>query len=254
MKSGIFLILFSYLSTISLSAQVINVESLRIRTDTTGWFGEVLLGGQLKNSETKVISANFKSVLEYKAKKSLFLFTGNYNFLAGNKEKLTDDFIAHLRYNYKLNPWIRWELFTQIQQNEILKIQERWLTGTGPRLKLADRDKFRAYLGILAMYEIERETNDANSGLIYRDWRNSDYFSFTVDLSETLELISTTYYQPLFSDLNDYRVLTNNELNVKAGKRFSVSLSYIMLYDSRPVSGIVNADTSLSMGLKFVFK
>lgn len=254
MKSRFIFIFFSYLCTISLSAQVINVESLRIRTDTTGWFGEVLLGGQLKNSETKVISANFKSVLEYKAKKSLFLFTGNYNFLAGNKKKLTDDFIAHLRYNYKLNSWIRWELFAQIQQNEILKIQERWLTGTGPRLKLTDREKFRAYLGILAMFELERESNDANSGSNHRDWRNSDYFSFTIDLSETLDLISTTYYQPLFSDMSDYRVLTNSELNVKAGKRFSVSISYILLYDSKPVSGIVYTDTSLSMGLKFVFK
>ena len=248
------LIFLTNICAVYLSAQVINIESLRIRTDTTGWFGEVILGGQLKNSETKVISANFNSVVEYKGKKSLILLAGNYNFLAGDGKKLTDDFIIHLRYNYKFNHLIRFELFTQFQQNEILMIQERWLNGTGLRFKLADIENFRAYLGFLGMFEVEKEAAEPNPGLIRSDWRNSDYFSFTIGMSEHLELISTTYYQPLFSDFNDFRILTNNELNVKAGKRLSLILRYNLLYDSKPVSEVVNSVSSLSMAMKFVFK
>lgn len=69
---------------------------------------------------------------------------------------MTDDFIIHLRYNYKFNHLIRFELFTQFQQNEILMIQERWLNGTGLRFKLADIENFRAYLGFLGMFEVEK--------------------------------------------------------------------------------------------------
>jgi len=61
------------------SAQLLNVESMRIRTDTTGWFGEVGLSGSYIESESTVLQADARGLIEYKGKKSLILLLENYN-------------------------------------------------------------------------------------------------------------------------------------------------------------------------------
>jgi len=93
------------------SAQLLNVESMRIRTDTTGWFGEVGLSGSYIESESTVLQADARGLIEYKGKKSLILLLGNYNLLTGDGKSLVDNYMLHLRYNYKITKWLRWEVF-----------------------------------------------------------------------------------------------------------------------------------------------
>jgi len=231
-------------------AQILNVESLRIRSDTTGWFGEAGLGGNYIRSETKVVQADARAFVEYKALKDLIILTGNYNLLIGDDQKLVDEYLAHLRYNRKLNTWLRWEAFCQYQQNEVLLIGQRILAGTGPRFKLFDEKTFRSYLGLLVMYEHEEEKGE--QALIHNDLRGSGYLSFNVALGNDLELISTTYYQPRLSGWRDYRVLHQNSLNLKAGKHFIFTVNYFLLHDSRPVAEIIRTNSKLALG--FIFK
>ena len=114
--------------------QIVNMESERYHTDTTGWAGT--LGGDfaLTNYGQKVYSINANAHLQYKTKKSLYLFLGGYGFLKGDNLSFVDYSFLHLRYNYKLTKILRWEAFTQLQQNAITKIQFRYLIGTGPDL------------------------------------------------------------------------------------------------------------------------
>lgn len=232
-------------------AQLLNVESLRIKTDTTGWFGEVGLNAAYISSENKVIQAEGKGLVELKRKRDLFLLLANYNILKGDGEDLVDEYLIHLRYNIKLNNWIRWELFGQFQQNEILNIEQRILAGTGPRFKIADNKNLRLYLGTLAMREFEQESGAER--LFHDDYRLSCYLSFNVQLEKVIEFISTTYWQPRISGFYDYRMLNQNSLQVKAGKHFVFSLNYQYIFDSRPAIGIINHTSRMSTGLGYKF-
>lgn len=245
------LILLSIFITTGSQAQLLNVESLRIRTDTTGWFGEVGLSGAYIKSESTVMQADARGLVEYKGKKSLILLLGNYNILTGDGEDLIDDYMLHLRYNYKITKWLRWELFGQYQQNEILSINQRILIGTGPRFKLADFKRARLYLGTLIMREFERESNPEHT--MHDDYRFSTYLSFNVIPAENIEIVSTTYYQPQTSYFQDYRLLTQNSLNVKAGKHFIFSMNFVYAYDSRPAIDILNRTSKFSTGLGYKF-
>ncbi len=233
------------------SGQLLNVESMRIRTDTTGWFGEVGLNGAYVQSATTVVQAEARGIIEYKGKKDLILLLGNYSILTGDGADLIDEYMLHLRYNYKFNKWLRWEVFGQLQQNEILNIHERILVGTGPRYKIADNKIMRLYLGTMIMREFERESDPEHT--THDDYRISSYLTFNITPAENLEIVSTTYYQPKTSDFTDYRLLNQNSLNVKAGKHFVFSINFQFMYDAAPAHGIQNRTSKVSTGLGYKF-
>ncbi len=115
---------------------------------------------------------------------------------------MNNNLFYHLRYNYKINKWLRWEAFTQLQQNNLRGIKLRWLRGTGPRFNLAGSKKLSLYRGTAAMFEYEKEQTDPV--IYHRDFRSSNYVSLTYKPSEYAEFIETVFYQPLFSNLDDY--------------------------------------------------
>ncbi|MBC7875244.1 MAG: DUF481 domain-containing protein, partial [Ferruginibacter sp.] len=139
---------------------------------------------------------------------------------------------SHLRYNRKINEWLRWELFGQFQNNSITQIDSRILFGTGPRFKLVKTDFFRLYAATVFMYEREKEKT--TPVVKHADLRSSSYFSFTWIPRENLELISTTFFQPLFNKFSDYRILNQITFKVKATKHFSLSVKWHYLHDRFP--------------------
>src|SRR5690606_2516573 len=137
------------LLTYPLCAQIVNVESLRIQTDTLGFAGS--LGGDftLAKDVDQIFSANAFATVQYKAKKDMYLILGNYSFLKGADKKLLNSLFTHFRYDRKITTFFRMEAFTQVQFNKITKIDNRFLIGAGPRFKFPTSDKWKVYLGIL---------------------------------------------------------------------------------------------------------
>ena len=232
-------------------AQIINVENARMQSDTTGWMGNVgALVSMTKNTE-EVFLVQFNAHVQYKTKKDLFLILGNYGFLSGSSQNLINNSFPHLRYNRKLNLVLRLEFFTQVLQNPITKIDYRFLTGAGPRFKLADNSKFRLYAASLVMHEYERELDVEKT--IHNDLRSSSYVSFSFLPNDNVELINTFFYQPLFTYLNDYRILDQFKFSAKAGKRLSLAVNLNYLYDNKPVIGVPKINYTISTGIEYNF-
>lgn len=247
----IFSSVFLVLLVARAGAQIVNVESSRIQTDTTGWAGS--FGGNInvaKNVE-KVFSAGGFAHLQYKNSKNLYLFLGDYSFLKGSGKKYTDNTFFHLRYNRKFSNLLRWEVFTQLQTNKITKISSRFLTGTGPRLKLSGSGKLNVYLGVLAMYEYEREL--ITPPVTHHDVRNSSYLSFTLRPTPTLEIVSTTFYQPRVDRWSDFRILNQESANLSITQRLSATINWNYLYDRFPVKGVPRSNYTFSTGFKYAF-
>jgi Protein of unknown function, DUF481 len=232
-------------------AQIVNVESQRIQSDTIGWFGSAGTSFLFEKNATQVINIGANAHAEYKSLKSLYLFLVNYNFLKGDGQTLNNNLFYHLRYNYKLNKWLRWEVFTQLQQNSVTGIKLRLLTGSGPRFKLSGSKHLALYTGTAAMYEYEKE--ETVPTVYHRDLRSSSYFTCTYNPSKNAELITTVFYQPLFRDFGDYRILNEISLKFKFVKHFSFTTSWSYLFDSRPAATTPKLNYSISNGISYDF-
>ena len=247
--SGIFIVFL--FTSLSLNAQVINIENARLQTDTTGWKGEVAGSFALVNNGVKLWLAGADAHLQYKTEKDLWLALVHYGLQKSAEENFSDQALAHLRYNRKMGKAVRWEVFTQLQNNLVNNIKSRFLAGTGPRVKVAGNAIIRLYAATAVMYEHEEESGSPKT--IHRDARSSSYLSFTLTPAPNTELSATTYYQPLLNQFSDHRILTQARLKIKTGKYFSVQMRWYYLFDSAPAGNSPKETYTFSTGLAYEF-
>ncbi len=248
-KLSVFTILL--FSSEKAASQILNAESLRKVTDTSGYSGSASLDFQLKRNVNNFFTISSNTHLQYKMKKHLILFKNDVDFQKIEGEKLSNSFISHLRYNYKLSSLIAWEAFLQGQYNKVNLINFRGLAGTGPRFKLSQLENYRFYLGSLVMYEYEEVLDNITP--IQRDIRASIYFSFSFYPTQHISIVSTTYYQPKLNQFKDYRISSQSSLLVGLFKNFSLKTSYTFTYDAFPAVGIPNSQYDFTTGVAYTF-
>lgn len=241
------ILLISYVG----QSQILNAESLRKVTDTSGFSGAASLDFALKRNVNDFFTLGSNIHIQYKKTNHLVLFKNDLNFQKIEGEKLENSYIAHLRYNYRFHPHISWEVFVQGQYNKVNLIDFRGLLGTGPRFKLTNSENYKFYLGAAAMYEHEKVADGVTP--LQRKFRGSSYFSFSMYPSEHISIISTTYYQPLFSSFSDYRISSQSSLLVGLFTNFSVKLSHTFVYDAFPAIGIPNSQYEFTTGVAYTF-
>lgn len=232
-------------------AQVVNIENARMQSDTTGWMGSAGAGFSLDKSTTTIYNLTMQAHLQYKTKKDLWLFLGDNVFLKGGNQKLISNSFAHIRYNRKLNAFLRLEVFTQWQSNLVTQIRSRFLAGAGPRFKLFGSKKISLYAASLLMYEHEKE--NTKPVIVHHDLRSSSYLSLTYLPSPLVELNSTLFYQPLVNNINDSRIFHQVSCTVKASKRFGMYIKWNYLHDRRPAGTAPGTTYNFLSGFNFQF-
>lgn len=237
-----------------LFSQVTNVEGRRVKTDTTGWYGELNTGFKLVREVGNVFSSNTSARVQYKTENNLYLALGEYNWSGARGETFTNNAYLHLRYNRNLvKKWLKWEVFSQVQFNEITRINLRLLNGTGPRFKMMEKDWASMYLGSLYMFEYTKELNHDDRVLYLKEHRWSNYFSFSLFPVENISVISTTYYQPKINHFKDYRVSNASEFRAKVTKRLVLSMIYKFNFDTHPADDISRVTHSFENKIGIVF-
>ena len=249
-KKGVLCLFFLTLMAASAKGQIVNVENSRIQSDTTGWLGTAGTTFTFTKNVQEILDINATVHLQYNNPKNLYLLLANYKLLRGRNETLSNNMFYHLRYNRRLNKWLRWEAFTQWQQNTVTNIELRALVGTGPRFKVHESSRFKLYLASLAMYEHEKELAPPRT---YNDMRSGNYVSFTYQPNSIFSATTTTFYQPLYRDIADYRILNQLTLTVKATRHFSITTNWTYLFDSHPAAGTPKVNYSISNGFQYVF-
>lgn len=248
MKKMVLLLIFFPCMGIS---QIINVESLRRVTDTTGWHGTTSLDFSLTRNTNDLFRFGNHTHIQYKIPRQLFLLVGNVTFERSAGQNFVNQGSVHFRHNYKITDRFVWEAFTQAQYNSVAKINFRGLIGTGPRYKIIGHEKHRLYLGTILMYEYEEIDNVPM--LINRDFRGSFYTSFSIYPTERITLVSTSYYQPLIKNWSDHRFATENSLVIEIVKKLSLKTTYTLTFDSHPADEVNSTFYNLSTGLIYTF-
>jgi hypothetical protein len=243
------------LSVASTQGQIINIENRRMHTDSVRWAGSFQMSLLLNSTNGKnifTVRGNTAAQLKSKNYRHLWLGVANYDFAKADEENFVNNFFVHFRYNYKWTNWLRWELFLQTQANEPLGFAYRNIAGTGPRFKIRLDQNNDIYLGTAVMYE--REKTIPPESTIREHFRSSSYLSFDFRIPRVNGFVtSTTYYQPLFEDLSDHRIMTETRLRFMITDRWNVYTTFSYYYDSRPPANIRKSALNLEQGFGFTF-
>lgn len=189
--------------------------------------------------------------LQYKTTKNLFLLLGNANYTSSNTQKFVNNGFLHFRYNTKLFKTLRWEAFTQLQYNNLLLVKQRFLLGTGPRVKLLDKLNVRVYAGVAAMYEQEQyKTVQADE----HNLRMSNYISWTISQAKKLSFTGTVYYQPLANHWADYRVNAQSSLSIFLTEKLYFRNTLNFMYDEVPAETAVSKVYNVMAGVGYLWK
>lgn len=238
-----------------LFSQLVNIESRRMQTDTVRFAGNANLtfNYQKTNDITlNVFKASLSAQVKSKNLKHILLILGNYDLASSNKSTINNAGFSHLRYNYKFNKWLRWEVYTQLQFNELLSLKYRYLAGTGARFKLNHGEVIRTYLGISSFYEYEQIQDVAQT--VNKDIRMSNYFVVSIKFPKNKgELTSTTYYQPLFRHVADYRLTNQSLIQFNITKQLALTTSVNYFFDFNPPVGVRQSTFSINNGLRWTF-
>jgi hypothetical protein len=248
-KVWIILLIFGF--TLNSQAQLVNIESQRVQSDSVRTITVLdLLYNYQNNNNEELSLINFSATHQYKTKdlKNYFLLLGNIDYSLANGEELSNSGLIHFRYNRKLNTRLRIEAFSQYQYNKILGIESRNLIGIGPRYKINKSDKMVFYIGSLLMQEFEKASDNTKT-MSYQ--RLSSYLSISIkNKAKTLEFTSVVYYQPNINLWKDYRLSNQTTLafNISSKLQFVNSINYG--FDSYAPTNISKQNIILSNGFK----
>jgi hypothetical protein len=241
----------SLLSTYDSDAQaVVNIEQKRIVTDTIGWAGSANISFQFNKDVQEQFALSNRAHVQYKTEKSLYLLLANLALLeAGDNDFINSGFV-HFRYNRKVGEILRWEVFTQLQYNKLLEVNQRVLIGTGPRLKIFSDDKLSLYQATLYMFEYEEIIAPRE---FHNDHRISTYVSASWNPTDNTSLSSTIYFQPLIEDFSDHRLSNQTRLSFGITKKIKFTTTFTYLRDSNPPLDVPSEAYSMRNGLEFKF-
>lgn len=234
-------------------SQIVNIENSRLDETKQGWQGLFDVNFFLVQNTNTLYQFNNKTRLQYVKDKHRWLLLNDVNLSVSDDLKFEQNAFQHLRYGLMLDSAYVFESFAQNQYDRIQLIKQRVLVGTGLRIRFIEKGLVESYYGITYMFEYEEELK---TEIRHYNSRLSTYINLKVTVKEWLNLYSTTYFQPLLNNVDDFRFTTTNSLVFKVNGNFSVITRFTMNYDSNPVDdpSVINKNLKLTNGFSYKFK
>jgi Protein of unknown function, DUF481 len=262
----IFITLFLFLISFSVSAQVVNIEKQR-KEYKRGFQGKVAFSFNIIQNTSKIIQGSNAVHLQYIKNKHTFLLLNDYTLMKVQKDSDDIDLVnknfQHFRYGFSIvdTNAINFELFVQRQQNKIKYLDFRFLTGAGLRFRIIENDFMTLYFAPLAMYEHEILSDSAatTTKMIKGDF----YISLRMNLTKNVYFSNVTYYQPALFDVgamsnfepfSDFRLSSESSFSFVVFKNIEYSTVFELAYDSRPPEELINQPLFYNLKNKLVFK
>ncbi len=238
------LVLFSVNFSFS---QVVNIENKRIYDDTSGVSGSVDATFSAMKTKDLLFNIALRPKIQYKTAKHYYFLISDLMYSKGSEKVFANSGMVHFRYAYRLKGPLKWENFSQIQYNQLLDQKMRTLIGTGLRLKCLDSKGYKLFAGISTFYEYEQIQS---TRIFNKNFRSSNYISWFFDPKSHFSFSGVLYYQPLWNDLHDYRIMGQYTLSFHFTKRTDFRIEVTNFHDTRPAPGILKSTFSSSFGVR----
>ncbi|WP_373046667.1 DUF481 domain-containing protein [Vulgatibacter sp.] len=235
------------------AARIVNVQPAASKGAVEGISGEIsgLLNWTTGNTEVTQISGAAAGL--YLTGRHRIYLTARASYGLDDEEAFINNLFEHLRYRYRLLPWLSPETFVQHEYDEFRRLQLRALFGLGPRFDLPLPRGYEVAIGTAWMLEYERftEGDEVDAGEEELNQRWSSYVFASAIPTDGIALTHTTYVQPKFDEFDDYRLLSETAAILDVKTWLAVKLAFTSAYDSEPPDGVEKLDTSFTTSLLF---
>lgn len=223
--------------------QVVNIESDR-GGDKQGLHGSNEAGLSLQKGNVDVFQYQLGLRADYIKGLHHTLAIGTVAYGESEGKAFQDQSYAHLRWTAMWWSHVGTELFAQVQTAEFQLLTLRQLTGCGLRFTLF---KDHLALGVGGMSDYERISVLETGNLALRA---TSYIRIGKEWENKVKGQLITYFQPLFTDPEDYRILTTGSLEFALDKVFSIVNELNYAYDTRPPEQVINEDIQIKIKIK----
>lgn len=233
-------------------AQIVNIESLRLSSDSLGFLGSENLNFSVVKNTQRSFNITNNLALQYRGKRHIYLLLSNLAFNFSEAVSFQRNGFAHVRYGYTLNDWLKPEALVQYQIDVPLRIEQRLLIGAGPRFKLIKTKRQKFFTGHLILFENDRELDNT---IEHQDVRLSSYLVYELKTAQKFRWTSTLYYQPRLDSFEDFRVSVQTQFQLEVLKNLQFSITTAANYDAFPVQdpSIPNLTYTFTNGLLVTF-
>ena len=242
-NKSIFLIITFISHTLSLSSQIVNVDSKR-QSEEKGLSGITEFTFDFNKSVQTDWEFSNITYLQWDNEKWSVLLLNETNLDRAAGIDFSNDGYQHLRISKHLNKIYTIESYLQNQYDPVRDIKNRKLAGLGVRLKFIKS----CFLGLSTFYEKEEITNET-----INDIRINSSLQIKFDFGKKLSLSTTTYYQPSTKNLKDSKSSNETILLINLNDRLSISNTLSTNYDTNPAKDIPNLIYSFENGLVYSF-
>ncbi len=254
------LLLVTGFAGLSAHAQLVNIESRRMQTDSIRFalMADMNFNYSDQSGETYfAVGTNLTTQFKSWKCDHIFFLMGSANLVRAEGTDFQNSWFLHGRYNRKFSEIFRVEAFVQYQKNQLLIIDSRFLTGGGIRLKFINEKQvkgLKGYFGNAIMYEIEdsQAYNQQN-----RNLRNTSYISLTYspgeEGEEKVHLVNTFYFQPLYTAISNHRILEQFLVELPFSKVLSSTLTFNYSLISVTPAGTRENTSNVLFGFRYTF-
>jgi hypothetical protein len=257
-------VLFLYL-LFPVSAQILNVEEARLRSDSINQFyGNLKFRVQIHNrsatQEEKIryTGLTMTSQFGYLSEQHNYMLISDLKYNSVTGQPFIRTGYSHFRINWLYENTLSHETFTQVQFDYGRGLNLRWLAGAGLRYRMIDEDNLKLYLGPGLMYEKERWEFPASKDVIEEKnlIKSTNYVSYFQKISETATYNLTVYFQTgpdSEADTWRQRYSLDTGLKFNLSDKIAFVVDFTWSYEPRPIIPIIHHLYTLENGIVINF-
>ena len=244
MKETVFICI---ILTFSLALCQVNTESMREKNQAPGITHNMALDFSYFSANSEIIQLMGYYQMDYLIKSNWYGFlSGQYNrAFEKNKEDFSKKGFMHLRTARPILGHTDFEGFIQKEINHFIDLENRDLLGAGLRINQFED----LYWGTGIMHEMEKYNNLEEQSLI----KTTNYINYKINILQTAELKNVIYYQFKLEKPEDYRILWEGNLTIKASKGISFHLNTLYRFDKSVINPDGDSYFEISNGFGFQF-
>ena len=240
-------VVLSLVFTSSIRGQVIRSYEGLDRDAVDGLFiqTELSLDGRAGNAD--YLDLRVTGGLSYRvpAQGNWLRFYPSVRVRRSEKQSVVREWSLHSRHSYVFSDKMRTYAFAQIQADRSIDLDRRLLVGGGLRRKIVRLEDGGLDIGLGLMLEDEllasRETGTALRGANLLSARGR---------AGIVRLLATGFYQPVMSNLGDYRVSVDMEVGIPVSDYVHFVVSGSWRRDSRPPPDIEADDAEFGFSIR----
>jgi hypothetical protein len=242
------------ISTVSVNAQILNIESFRLEKDTAKVFlGNVGFGIAAKKQTVSVTSYNSNVNSVYLSKLHSYMVLSTLSLIKIANQNVLSEGYAHYRMNFFRKKILSPEQFNQIQYDKGRGMDNRFLSGLCIRYRILYNNTWSISANTGFMYEVENWSNTTEhkkTALL----KSTTNLTIKARITPTLSWYMITYYQARCDEnFIKPRLITDTSLQFKIANKLNFNTQYVATYDSNPIIDIPSLTYSIKSSILYNF-